>query len=59
MDDYNIPAENSTQDGIVSTHYDEICKRAYELYQARNGGPGSALQDWLRAEAEVVWKLTH
>jgi hypothetical protein len=32
---------------------DDIRKRAYEIYLARNGGPGSALDDWLRAEAEL------
>jgi len=32
---------------------DEIRKRAYEIYQERNGGPGNALEDWLQAEAEL------
>jgi DUF2934 family protein len=32
---------------------DEIRKRAYELYQERDGGPGNALEDWLQAEAEL------
>jgi hypothetical protein len=31
---------------------DEIRKRAYEIYRER-GGPGSALDDWLQAEAEL------
>lgn len=30
-----------------------IQQRAYELWQQRGGGDGSADQDWLRAEAEV------
>ena len=29
-----------------------IQQRAYELWQARGGGSGSALDDWLQAEAE-------
>ncbi|HEV2173789.1 MAG TPA: DUF2934 domain-containing protein [Nitrospira sp.] len=32
---------------------DEIRKRAYELYLERNGEPGSALDDWLQAEADL------
>jgi len=30
-----------------------IQQRAYELWQQRGGGDGSADQDWLQAEAEV------
>ena len=37
---------------------DKIRKRAYELYLERRDERGSELQDWLRAEAEVVWKLS-
>ena len=29
----------------------EIRKRAYEIFQQRHGGPGSALEDWQKAEA--------
>ena len=32
---------------------DEIRKRAYEIYCARNGGPGSEVDDWLKAETEL------
>lgn len=31
---------------------DHIRIRAYEIFQARNGGPGNALADWIRAEQE-------
>ena len=30
-----------------------IAMRAYELYQARGGGEGLELEDWLRAEQEL------
>ena len=30
-----------------------IAKRAYELYQARGGQDGYALEDWLQAEREI------
>lgn len=32
---------------------DEIRKRAYEIYLARDGRPGSEIEDWLKAEAEL------
>lgn len=32
---------------------DRIRMRAYELYEARNGGPGDADGDWYRAELEL------
>ncbi len=32
---------------------EEIRRRAYELFQQRNGGPGNEQEDWLRAENEI------
>ena len=32
---------------------DEIRERAYEIYCARNGGPGNEMDDWLKAESEL------
>lgn len=32
---------------------DQIRKRAYEIYLARRGQPGSEIEDWLKAEAEL------
>lgn len=32
---------------------DRIRLRAYEIYEARNGAPGDALSDWVRAEGEL------
>lgn len=36
---------------------DQIAFRAYEIYQNRSGDKGSALEDWLRAENEIVSSL--
>lgn len=36
---------------ILTEH--EIRKRAYEIYCARSGGPGSEVDDWLKAETEL------
>jgi hypothetical protein len=38
---------------------EQIRQRAYEIYLDRKGGSGSDVEDWLRAEAEIMWKLTH
>jgi Protein of unknown function (DUF2934) len=38
---------------------DQIRRRAYDLYLEREGGAGSDVEDWLRAEAEVIWSLSH
>jgi hypothetical protein len=32
---------------------DRVAMRAYELYQARGGSEGQALEDWLAAEREL------
>ena len=33
-----------------------IAQRAYELFRERDGQSDDPLNDWLRAEAEVLWK---
>lgn len=35
---------------------DEIARRAYEIYLERGGAPGHELEDWTRAERELVQK---
>jgi hypothetical protein len=32
---------------------DQIRARAYEIYRARNGGPGDPASDWAQAEREL------
>ncbi len=34
---------------------DSIRQHAFNLFQSRNGATGSDLEDWLRAERDVVW----
>jgi hypothetical protein len=36
---------------------DMVAHRAFEIYVQRHGGPGSAAEDWLRAESEIVPRL--
>ena len=35
---------------------EEIAFRAYQIYQERGGAPGSELEDWTRAERELMQK---
>jgi hypothetical protein len=37
---------------------DHIRTRAYEISQARNGGPGNATSDWSQAEKELTTAST-
>ncbi len=46
------PSKQPHSANTLVTH-DCICKRAHELYLARNGGPGDAASDWCRAEKEL------
>lgn len=32
---------------------EDIRRRAYEIYEARRGGPGSPVDDWVKAEREL------
>jgi hypothetical protein len=36
---------------------DMVAHRAFEIYVQRRGGPGSAAEDWLRAESEILPRL--
>ena len=35
---------------------EEIALRAYQIYLERGGAPGNALEDWTRAERELMGK---
>jgi hypothetical protein len=38
---------------------EQIQKRAYEIYETRNGAPGCDLVDWLKAERELKAEAGH
>jgi hypothetical protein len=44
---------NSTGELLVNISESEIARRAFEMYCARGGGHGRALDDWLQAEREL------
>jgi hypothetical protein len=45
--------KNKTRRVEIATD-EQIRRRAYEIYLARDGQDGSELDDWLRAEAELA-----
>ena len=46
------PLSNPTE--LPSELEDEIRRRAYELYEERQGTNGSPEEDWLQAEAQIL-----
>src|SRR5271165_7147525 len=42
----------------VRTTTEAIRQRAFDLFQRREGGNGTDLNDWLQAEQDVAWSPT-
>jgi HSP20 family molecular chaperone IbpA len=40
----------------MQTLFDDVQKKAFELFQQRGGLKGFDLDDWFRAEQDLVWK---
>lgn len=49
----SAPRTKSISIPKISTR-DKIAVRAYEIYLERNGAPGNPLEDWVRAEREIL-----
>lgn len=49
----NHDVEDSTNKEQSDDWTERIRQRALELYEARGGGPGCDIDDWLQAEAEI------
>ncbi len=52
------PAPTTRKSGVAKsapTHAD-IALRAYQIYLERGGAPGNELEDWTRAERELLKK---
>lgn len=50
----SLPAVKKTRAAKSAPTHEEIALRAYEIYLERGGAPGDALQDWTRAERELL-----
>lgn len=51
-----LPAAKKTRPAKAAPTHEEIALRAYEIYLERGGAPGDALEDWIRAERELMEK---
>ena len=52
---FRVPVEDST--GVsVDLQEAEVRRRAYQIYEERGMTPGSDLEDWFQAEAEIRQK---
>lgn len=40
----------------IGQYFENVRKRAYELFERRGGAEGGDLADWLKAENELFWK---
>ena len=50
----SAPTVAVSGEAVVAVSEVEIARRAFEVYCARGGQPGSALEDWLQAERELT-----
>jgi hypothetical protein len=50
------PAKSNSPSAKKLSPQEKIAQRAYEIYLERNGAPGNPLEDWVRAEREVLQK---
>jgi hypothetical protein len=48
------PAEKMTHPIASQPTREEIALRAYQIYLERGGAPGNELDDWTRAERELL-----
>jgi hypothetical protein len=48
------PAAAAEDQLPASLNYDEVAKRAYELFLQRGGGHGRDWDDWLSAERQLL-----
>jgi len=48
-----VPAESADALRPHESRIDRIARRAREIYEARGGNHGKAMEDWLQAEREI------
>ena len=53
------PSTPEPHDSTTESRMNRIAKRAHQLYEARGGQHGTALEDWLSAEREIDLEIEH
>jgi hypothetical protein len=51
-----LPTTKKSPSAKGGPTHEEIALRAYQIYLERGGAPGDALEDWTRAERELLGK---
>jgi hypothetical protein len=54
-----VERPTSAAANTAAPSYEEIAARAYEIYEREGRQPGTELQNWLRAEAELTGHQGH
>ena len=54
----SLPGTKKSKSTKSAPTHEEIALRAYEIYLERGGAPGHELEDWVRAERELLEKST-
>ena len=49
-----IPSGDAEPTGVSNALWDQIARKAFELWEKRGRQDGHALRDWLDAEAQVM-----
>lgn len=57
MQSINDKAQHSSKDHTDEKVQERIRERAYQLYEARGGEPGHELDDWTKAETEMLGSM--
>lgn len=52
----SLGTTKKTRAAKAAPTHEEIALRAYEIHLERGGAPGDALEDWIRAERELIEK---
>lgn len=52
----SLPAARKSRPTQSTPTHEEIALRAYEIYLERGSTPGHDLEDWIRAERELLEK---
>jgi hypothetical protein len=55
----SLPVTKKARPAKNAPTHEEIAMRAYEIYLERGGAPGDALEDWTRAERELLGKSSN
>lgn len=52
------PAVRNSHTAMSNPTREQIALRAYQIYLERGGAPGNELEDWTRAERELLERST-